>query len=242
MPDPYSRIFLLSHMRAYTSLAGHILGSNPAINGYYEMHLGYEDAFALERQLAAYREHDIIKEQSRFLFDKLLHNDYRLMPERLGAVPITIMVALREPASTLRSIVHLFSQKRSGASYASPESATRYYVDRLEWLARFCRTSGHDYHYFDAELFISSPERLLSTMTGWLDLAEPLSERYQLFSQTGQVRKGDSSPFIHSGKIDPARADHSQIGIPPQLLNRARETYQACRQQMIEHAVDAVTL
>jgi len=33
--DPYARIFLLSHMRVYTSLAGHILGSHPQINGYY---------------------------------------------------------------------------------------------------------------------------------------------------------------------------------------------------------------
>ena len=35
VPDPYARIFLLSHMRAYTSLAGRILGSHPQINGYY---------------------------------------------------------------------------------------------------------------------------------------------------------------------------------------------------------------
>ena len=33
-PKPCARIFLLSHMRAYTSLAGHILGSHPQINGY----------------------------------------------------------------------------------------------------------------------------------------------------------------------------------------------------------------
>jgi hypothetical protein len=32
-PDPYARIFLLSHMRAFTSLAGHILGSHPQIKG-----------------------------------------------------------------------------------------------------------------------------------------------------------------------------------------------------------------
>jgi len=32
--DPYARIFLLSHMRAFTSLAGHILGSHPQINGW----------------------------------------------------------------------------------------------------------------------------------------------------------------------------------------------------------------
>ncbi|MEJ2455847.1 MAG: hypothetical protein P8103_17055 [Candidatus Thiodiazotropha sp.] len=242
MPDHFSRIFLLSHMRAFTSLAGHILGSNPAINGYYEMHLGYEDTSALEKQLSAYCEHDVIKEHSRFLFDKLLHNDYRLMPERLGPVPVTIMVALREPASTIRSIVQLFSQKQSGDTYASPESASRYYIDRLEWLARFCRTTEHDYHYFDAELLLSSPERLLSSMSGWLQLDEPLSQHYRLFSQTGQARKGDSSKFISSGRIDQSRSDHTHIQIPAHVLNRARETYQRCRQQMIAHAVDALTL
>jgi hypothetical protein len=42
--DPYARIFLLSHMRAFTSLAGHILGSHPQINGYYEMHISYEES------------------------------------------------------------------------------------------------------------------------------------------------------------------------------------------------------
>ena len=50
-PDPYARIFLLSHMRAFTRLAGHILGSHPQINGYYEMLISYEDAAALDRQL-----------------------------------------------------------------------------------------------------------------------------------------------------------------------------------------------
>jgi hypothetical protein len=242
MPDHLSRIFLLSHMRAFTSLAGHILGSNPAINGYYEMHLSYEDASALERQLAAYCEHDSLKQQSRFLFDKLLHNDYRLLPERLGPVPTTILVALREPAATILSIVHLFAQKRSGDTYATPESASRYYTDRLEWLARFCRTSGHGYHYFDAELLLSSPERLLSSMTNWLQLAEPLNPHYQRFSQTGQARKGDSSKFIHSGRIARTRTEHPPIQIPPHLLNRAEETYRVCRQQMIEHAVAALSL
>ncbi|HEX7971345.1 MAG TPA: hypothetical protein VF501_03895 [Thiobacillus sp.] len=80
----YARIFLLSHMRAYTSLAGHILGSHPQINGYYEMHLSYEDAAALDRQLETYKQGEVLKENSRYLFDKLLHNDYLLLPERRG--------------------------------------------------------------------------------------------------------------------------------------------------------------
>lgn len=52
LPDRYARIFLLSHMRAHTSLMAHILGSHSQINGYYEMHLDYEDASALDRQRA----------------------------------------------------------------------------------------------------------------------------------------------------------------------------------------------
>ena len=59
------RIFLLSHMRAYTSLAGHILGSHPEINGYYEMHISYENPVALDRQLESYLADDARKYNSR---------------------------------------------------------------------------------------------------------------------------------------------------------------------------------
>ncbi|MBM4190547.1 MAG: hypothetical protein FJ210_07540, partial [Betaproteobacteria bacterium] len=50
----------MSHMRAFTSLAGHILGSHPQINGYYEMHISYADAAALDRQLALFQENDAL--------------------------------------------------------------------------------------------------------------------------------------------------------------------------------------
>ena len=62
MPERYSRIFLLSHMRAFTSLAGHILGSHPAINGYFEMHISYDDASALDKQLDVFQQHETLKE------------------------------------------------------------------------------------------------------------------------------------------------------------------------------------
>jgi len=59
----------------------HILGSHPQINGYYEMHISYEDATALDRQLEVFRQGDVLKADSRYLFDKLLRNDY-VLPER----------------------------------------------------------------------------------------------------------------------------------------------------------------
>ena len=71
MSERYSRIFLLSHMRAFSSLAGHILGSHPAINGYFEMHISYDDVSALDKQLDVLQEHEALKQNSHNLFDKL---------------------------------------------------------------------------------------------------------------------------------------------------------------------------
>jgi hypothetical protein len=241
LPDPYARIFLLSHMRAYTSLAGHILGSHPQINGYYEMHISYEDAAALDRQLEVFRQGDVLKANSRYLFDKLLHNDYLLKPERLGLADIRILVALAEPERTIRSIVHLFAQKEVEDLYASPVEAAKYYIERVRALADFCRTSG-PYYYFDAELLQRAPEALLPRLSDWLELDSPLSERYQTFSHTGKAGRGDSSERIHQGRIDRTRMDYSHVAIPEEVLRVARAAYRECRRRIVGGAEDSVTV
>ena len=238
MPDPYARIFLLSHMRAYTSLAGHILGSHPRINGYFEMHLGYQDASALGQ----YRQYESLKENSRYLFDKLLHNDYRFNPGNLGPVDIRILVSLLEPERTIRSIADLFDRKGTHEPYASPLEAARYYIGRMQWLGDFCRSAGRPYYYYDAELFRAAPERLLGKLTEWLELDTPLRERYQIFSQTGKAGKGDSSALIYSGRIEQARVDYSRVRIPEEVLHRAQQAWRECRAAIIAHAADAALL
>ena len=240
--DSYARIFLLSHMRAYTSLAGHILGSHPQINGYYEMHLGYEEPAALARQLEAFRQDEVLKPGSRYLFDKLLHNDYALKPERLGLADMKILVALAEPAHTIRSIVHLFAQKPDPDLYASPVAAANYYIERLRALAGFCRTTDWPFRYFDAELLQREPEALLSRLTAWLQLDSPLSKGYEVFSQTGKARRGDTSARIRSGRIDRGRSDYSAVVVPQDVLQAAQAAYRECREQMIAGAADSVTL
>lgn len=237
--QPYARIFLLSHMRAYTSLAGHILGSHPRINGYYEMHLSYEDAAALDRQLDAFLESDELKQGSRYLFDKLLHNDYAFRPERLGLPDMKILASILEPEHAIKSIVNLFAQKEVDDPYASPVEAANYYMARIQALADFSRATGLPYYYFDAELWQRAPERLLSKLSHWLELDSPLSDRYQVFSHTGKARKGDSSPRIHSGRIDRTPVDYSHVPVPENVLNEAREVYRECRRQIIEKAADS---
>jgi len=227
-------------MRANTSLAGHILGSHPLINGYFEMHISYEDTSALDKQLEVFHEYERLKRNSHYLFDKLLHNDYRLNPERINLGNIKILVSLLEPQHTIKSIVSLFEKKGPDELYASPMEAADYYIRRVKWLADFCQTADQAYYYYDAKMFQAAPEALLDKLTSWLELDSPLSERYQLFSQTGKSRMGDSSSFIHSGKIEKTRVDYSHIRIPEDILNRAQEAYRDCRAQIIANAADSI--
>ena len=242
MPDPYARIFLLSHMRALTSLAGHILGSHPQINGYYEMHLSYDDAAALDKQLEAYQAGDVLKPNSRYMFDKLLHNDYGLQPDRLGLADPKILISLAEPEHTIKSIVHLFAQKADPDLYASPVEAAHYYMARVQALADLSQTVLQRYFYFDAELWQRAPAQWLPRLAGWLELDSPLSERYEIFSHTGKAGKGDSSPRIHGGCIDPSRVDYSHIAIPAEALRAAQVAYGDCRARLIAGAADSMTL
>ncbi len=228
-------------MRAFTTLAGHILGSHPRINGYFEMHMSYDDASDLDKQLEVFRQHETLKENSNYIFDKLLHNDYRLSPEWRGLADMKILVSLQEPEQTIKSIVDLFAKKTVEDLYASPVEATNYYIERVKILADFCQSSDHPYYYYDAELFQAAPEKLLSRLTDWLELDSPLSERYQLFTQTGKARMGDSSEFIYSGKIEKTRNDYSHIRLAEDVLSRAQAIYRDCRSQIIDNAAESLS-
>ena len=109
-------------------------------------------------------------------------------------------------------------------------------------LADFCRTTNLPYYYFDAQLFQEAPDKLLGRLTAWLELDSPLTERYQVFSQTGKPRKGDSSELIHSGKIEKTKADYSHIHVPEHVLSLAREAYRECRSAIIENATDSAIM
>ena len=235
-------IFLLSHMRAYTTLAGHILGSHPRINGYFEMHISYEDASALDKQLEVFRQYETLKENSHYLFDKLLQNDDRLKPGLPEHVDIRILVTLLEPERTIKSIVALFQKKDPADLYASPVGAANYYIERVNWLADFCRSVNRPYYYYDGELFQMAPSMLLCKLTDWLELDTPLSERYQLFSQTGKAGRGDTSRVIRSGKIEKTRVDYSHIQIPEDVLGRAREVYRESRAAIIGESADSMVV
>jgi hypothetical protein len=238
----YQRIFLLSHMRAYSSLVGHILGSHPQINGYYEMHMSYTGTTDLDQQLRLYMQTETLKDGSVYLFDKLLHNDYALDMRILAGTDYRILMSIRSPENSLKSIIHLFQAKQTEQPYADPVQATDYYIQRLESLADFSKKNPGLYCYFDAELIKTDSRNLLRTLTRWCELSPPLSDRYQTFTLTGQARAGDSSALISSGKIEAAEEDYSVVGLEAQYISQAEQAYTEYRGVMLRNARESLTL
>jgi hypothetical protein len=239
MTQAYSRIFLLSHMRAYTSLLGHILGSHPQINGYYEMHLSYQSQKDLAKQQQQYIQHETLKPDSYYLFDKLLHNAYELNLPQLNLQNAKILIALRSPESTIKSIINLFTKKNTNDLYSYPAEATQYYLERLQKITAFAQQYPQHYYYFDAELIRSDSSRILAAFQDWLQLDSPLSTQYQRFSKTGVAGAGDTSSAITSGAII-REANQYDTPLDAALLQQAEQVYQNCRQQLIGNALAAI--
>jgi len=240
MAPPLTRVFLLSHMRAYSSLIGHILGSHPEINGYYEMQQSYLSDTDLQQQLARYTEQDTIKPGSHFLFDKILHNRHQLNLELASLSDASILLALREPQQSIKSIIHLFRQKPTAQHYADPAEATNYYLQRLQQLATFCQRNPRRYFYFDAAAIQQSSQQTLDTLSRWLQLSSPLQTQYQCFAKTGQARAGDSSEHIKSGEIQNRENHYHEIELAPDLIEQAQRQYESCRKIACEQAIESI--
>ncbi len=242
MPDNtlLPRLFLLSHMRANTSLIGHILGSHPQISGYYEMHLSYTSMADLGLQEQQYCEQDEIKPETIYLFDKLLHNKCALVLHQLPQRLIHTLVSLRAPEQTLKSIMNLFSGKSSTYGFDTDIGAFKYYSERLSWLQQFCKSYSKRYYYYDAEIIRADPGVLLIPLQNWLELNNPLSTEYQIFSRTGQARAGDSSKHMYKGMIVKSSSRYNDIIISEQILEQALKQYDHVRETIITNAIDSV--
>ena len=240
--ESYHHIFLLSHMRANTSLISHILGSHPQISGYYEMHISYRTESDLLNQKELFASKDVIKDSSQYLFDKLLHNRYELLLKDLDVTKIKLLVSIRSPEQSIKSIVNLFQNKETDHPYAYPEAAVEYYRDRISALAEFCEQYKGSYYYYDADLIRSNPKDVLAQIQNWLSLDSPLTERYQMFSQTGQVRAGDSSTNMTKGKIIQQQTNYEAIEIPLDLLSEVQMETAQHKQLMINNALESLSL
>jgi len=225
----HRNIFLFSHMRANTSLFGHILGSHPDIEGYYEMHIGYYSWKSLWRQKLLYLENHTLKSGSHYFFDKLLHDYCVVAPDILARPSTRTIFMLRRPDKTIPSIVGLYRKNQPDHAYATAEGAAAYYMERVKELGEIAKTMPHGFYYLDAEDLIEHSTDALSALSSWLTLSQPLTPEYQMFSKTGTPKAGDSSELMRSRTISKQQNSYPDVALLPGTLAQAEQIYQDTR-------------
>jgi hypothetical protein len=222
-----SYILVLGHMRSYSSLLCHILGSHREIAGYAEMHLTYRNVLDLLRLRArVFRSLGCVL-PGRFVLDKVLHDEYVVAPSILRRQDVHVVVVVRRPAETIQSVLAMGERIPSVAWYSDLDAVVDYYVKRLRSLATVRQHASHCL-FVRAEDIVEETSRVLGEVEEFLGLQQGLTEEYDLFPHTGDQGWGDDSAAIRSGRVV-RPATRSDGDAPPQAtLAPAIRSYEEC--------------
>ncbi len=224
---PYEYLFLLSHVRAGSSLLSLILGNNPDICGYGETMLSYRSADDLRLltgnnlyRLQPWR----LPGNERFMFDKLVF-DHLLAPDKvpmLAEKRSRFVFLIREPAGAIRSLM----PKVKGED---DTLATSLYVLRLNTLEQYAaHLRGYDRAFLlTYEDLLERTETTFSGLAAHLGLREPLSETYDVLRPM-KVRTASHYKKMHYGQIDRGGPASPQAPIGPRNLEVAWNAYNRC--------------
>jgi hypothetical protein len=149
---------------------------------------------------------------------------------------------LRAPEQSIKSLVTLYRKRNPQLPEATPEGATRYYVDRLGSLARMARELGPRYFYLDAECLIGQTDATLATLSDWLGFDSPIPSEYATFANTGQGNTGDHSSRLKSGKVHHAKSDYSDIVLNDEQMDAAESAYALHRGRLVSGSARATTI
>lgn len=232
--SPKRHIFLLSHMRSYTSLFGHIMGSNPEICGYYEMHIGYYSWRSLIRQKLLYFQQENPKRQFTYMFDKVLHNEHHLSLTILNSRRTKPIFCLRRPQDAIPSILKLYQRVDPTHELNSEAVATAYYIERLTMLERIADSLQREFFYLDAETLKLDTQECLQLLSDWLGLKSTLSSEYDIQRNTSRERFGDSSERLRIGRVLNDTSDYANFKHNGDLLSHAVQAYNSARLHMIQ--------
>ena len=237
----YKHIFLLSHMRANTSLFGHILGSHQDIEGYYEMHIGYYSWKSLIRQKLIYFNLHKQNKKKLFMFDKILHSEHEITLEVLQRENVVTILSLREPEQTVPSIVKLYEKADPSHKFCSIAGAAKYYLERLDYLEKLAKAIPKQYIYIDAQEIRDNTDEALIYLAKELNLSTPLSGNYTTQKLTGKGTTGDLSDNLKKGEVKVGKTDYSQYEIPNTLLEELQRQYKRVKSVLINNASAKLT-
>ena len=210
----YEKLFLISHMRARTSLLSHIFGSHPEVSGYYEQHIEHRKWASDWRLRVSLLEEGLFSKQTRYLYDKVLHDHLDPAPDAACAR----VVMLREPKATLKSIVQM--GKSRDTKWQDEELAESYYCNRLEEIAVHVEQCVGKVALLDSQDMVDDDSAVLQSLSDFLGLKTPLHSGYDSFARTGKAVSGDPSQSIQAGAILKEGRRHD-VTISSALLERA---------------------
>jgi hypothetical protein len=238
-------LFVVSHMRSYSSLLCHILGSHPEISGYSEAHQSYFGRNDLDRLARTVRELTGDATLKRFLLDKVLHNHREIAPDILRRPDVRSLFLLRNAADTIASILNMAHTMGHAGRFSDPKQVAVYYAERLARMEEYGSQVIGRALFIESERLLDDTAAVLERLTQWLALNEPLSAEYRTFRYTGVAGHGDPSPSIKAGKVlasDTERhRDYVPIPIAEEVLGHGRAAYARCHAALSPLAPRAVT-
>lgn len=222
-------VLVLSHMRSYSTLLAHLLGSHPEIAGYAEMNQSYahrRDLLRLRAQVARSLDGRL---KGRLVLDKVLHDHHAVAGAVLRDPVVRPVFLVRQPADTLSSILRMNERLPEMTLHRGEEAATAYYVERLATLERLGAERGQEAFVLRAERLVEEPDATLELLRRFLGLATPIESSYSTFPLTGVPGSGDFSDAIQQGTIRPTTTtDPGRPQLRSDLVERAEDAYVRC--------------
>lgn len=218
-------MFLLSHMRSYSSLLGHLLGSHPQIAGYTETHHSYRSELDLvELALKIYHTNGRHL-KGEILFDKVLHGKYEFSDSMLRRKDVDLLFVIREPVATVRSTVAMARRKSNPDWKGDPAKVAKYYENRVSQLVDLAGRPHRRSAFLLADDLMTRTDGVLSNLGKFLDLATPLQSTYETFEFTGKHTYGDPGKHISAGSIVTERDQHGDIEIDDSIEKSVKEAF-----------------
>jgi hypothetical protein len=218
-------LFLLGHMRSYSSVLSHMLGSHPQIDGYCETHIKYRTRFDLWRLQREVRRLTGEPLAGDYVLDKVLH-DYPIARSILDSDSTRAIVVVRRPAAAVRSIIEMGLAYSSVAWHRDFEQVARYYERRLAGLLRLTEAFRGRVVFLEAEHLLAHPQEVLDQLGIFLELGAPLQSEYRRFVYTGEAGFGDPSEVISTGHLVAARREtRTTVSLPRPLITRLQYAY-----------------
>ena len=239
-------LFVVSHMRSFSSLLCHILGSHPEISGYAEAHLSYFGRLDLQRLARKVQQVTGNPELRRYVLDKILHNHREIAPAILDRSEVKVLFLLRNAEDTFRSLLNLSHIRGNKSKFSDPTRVLDYYARRLRQLEGYSAQLVGKAFFLESERLLADTDQVLVELARWLGLRDALKTDYRTFPFTGAPGYGDPSPNIMSGKVVRSDEDRHRhyvsIPIPDDLLRQGIEAHAACRSGLARHFVAEETL